>query len=136
VAAKGVDFLVPLNPDAPALLQATVSPFSFVIVTKVLLKVAETYTFPFSETLRVDFFLAAFIFFLFLPYLFSWFCLFLGAPLFPFLLLLLSLLLLLLTSFLFLFWHLILFFVLLKARFLLCLVPLYEPISLSLLIFR
>src|SRR3989344_988079 len=39
-AANGVDFLVPLNPLDPDELQAIVSPLLFVIVTKVLLKVA------------------------------------------------------------------------------------------------
>lgn len=39
-AAKGVDFLVPLNPALPALELATTSPFWSVIVTMVLLKVA------------------------------------------------------------------------------------------------
>lgn len=38
-AAKGVDFLLPLKPNAPALLQAIVFPAGSVIVTIVLLKV-------------------------------------------------------------------------------------------------
>ena len=40
VAANGVDFFDPLNPDLPELDQATVSPFMSAIVTIVLLKVA------------------------------------------------------------------------------------------------
>jgi hypothetical protein len=38
-AAKGVDFLLPLKPKAPALLQAMALPAGSVIVTIVLLKV-------------------------------------------------------------------------------------------------
>ena len=47
VAAYGVDFLVPLKPDAPDELHETVSPLSFVIVINVLLNVEVTKTFPF-----------------------------------------------------------------------------------------
>jgi hypothetical protein len=38
-AAKGVDFLDPLNPRAPALLHVTAFPFKSVMVTIVLLNV-------------------------------------------------------------------------------------------------
>lgn len=42
VAAKGVDFLEPLNPNAPAELHAITFPSSSVTVITVLLKVAAT----------------------------------------------------------------------------------------------
>src|SRR3989344_5618518 len=51
VAAKGVDFRVPLNPDAPAEPQDTVFPPASVTVTRVLLNVAVMYTFPFTPIL-------------------------------------------------------------------------------------
>ena len=45
-AAKGVDFLEPLNPSAPAEDQEIVLPFVSVIVIIVLLKVALTWAIP------------------------------------------------------------------------------------------
>ena len=55
VAAKGVDFLEPLNPAFPALAQATVSPVRVVIVMIVLLKVALMWATPSASTWRFFF---------------------------------------------------------------------------------
>src|SRR3989344_196430 len=57
VAAYGVDFLVPLNPEDPEDPQEIASPSLFVIVINVLLKVAVIYARPCSETITPAFFL-------------------------------------------------------------------------------
>src|SRR3989344_5051685 len=50
VAAKGVDFLVPLKPAEPAELHPITSPLLLVIVIKVLLNVEVMYARPLAET--------------------------------------------------------------------------------------
>src|SRR5512134_3998973 len=50
VAAKGVDFLEPLNPALPAEPHTRVFPFRSVIVISRLLKVAETWAMPSLST--------------------------------------------------------------------------------------